>query len=53
MATSRGRLKQTDDKLINLIKCLQELESPYLEFSFLNINNFQWPQKFEVMAARI
>ena len=27
MATSQARLKWTDDKLINLIKCLQEFKS--------------------------
>ena len=41
MATSQGRFKWTNDKPINLIKCLQELYSSYVKFSFLNIDSFQ------------
>ena len=48
MATSQGRFKWTDDKPINLVKCLQELDSSYVKFSFLNIDSFQWLQGFEV-----
>ena len=48
MATSQGRFKWTDDKPINLIKCLKELDSSYVKFAFLNIDSFQWLQGFEV-----
>ena len=51
MATSQGRFKWTDIKPINLVKCLQELESSYGKFSFLNINSFQWLQGFEVIIV--
>ena len=48
METSQGRFKWTDDKPINLRKCLQELDSSYVQFSFLNIDSFQCLQGFEV-----
>ena len=51
MATSQSRFKWTDGKLINLIKCLQESESSYVIFSFLNIDSFQWLQGFEVIIV--
>ena len=34
MTTLQARFKWSDDKLINLIKWLQELESSYVKFSF-------------------
>ena len=49
LATSQGRFKWADDKTINLLKCLQELDSLYIKFSFLNIDSFQWLLGFEVM----
>ena len=49
LATSQGRFKWADDKTINLLKCLQELDSLYVKFSFLNIGSFQWLLGFEVM----
>ena len=49
MTTSQARFKWTDDKLNNLIKCLQEFESSYVKFSFQNIDSFQWLQGFEVI----
>ena len=51
MATSQARFKWTDDKPINLIKCLQELDSSYVKLSCLNIYGFQWPQWFKVIIA--
>ena len=51
MATSQARLKQSNDKPINLIKCLQELGSSYVKFSFLKIDSFQWLQVFEVIIV--
>ena len=51
MATSQARFKLTDDKPINLIKCLQELDSSYIKFSFLNIDIFQWLQGLEVIIV--
>ena len=48
MATSQGRFKLTDDEPINLIKCLRELDSSYVKFSFLNIDSFHWLQGFKV-----
>ena len=47
MSTSPGRFKWTDDKLINLIKCLQDFDSSNVKFSFLNIDGFQWLQGFK------
>ena len=41
MVTSQARFTWTDGKPINLIKYLQELESSYLKFSFLNIDSFR------------
>ena len=41
MVTSQARFTWTDGKPINLIKYLQELESSYLTFSFLNIDSFR------------
>ena len=41
MATSQAGFKWTDDKPINLRKCLEELDSSYVKFSFLNIDSFQ------------
>ena len=38
MTTSQTRFKWTDDKLINLIKCLEKFDSLYVNFSFLNID---------------
>ena len=35
----------------NLMKCSQELDSSYVNFSFLNIDSFQWLQVFEVMVV--
>ena len=49
--TSQRRFKQTDDKPINLIKCLQELDSSYVKFSYLNIDSFQWLQGFEIIIV--
>ena len=37
MGTSQARFKQTDDKLINLIKCLQEFKSS-TEFRYCSSN---------------
>ena len=51
MTTSKARFKWTDDKLNNLVKCLQEFESSYVKFSFLNIDSFQWLQVFEVIIV--
>ena len=51
MATSQARFKWTDDKLINLIKCLQEFTNSYVEFRFLNIDSFQWLQEFKVIMV--
>ena len=51
MATLQGCFKWTNDKLINLIKCLQEFASSYVKFSFLNIDSFQWLQRFEVIVV--
>ena len=48
MTTSQARFKWTDDKLINLIKGLQEFDSSYVKFSFLNTDSFQRLQGFEV-----
>ena len=48
METSQGHFKWTHGKAINLMKCLQELNSSYVKFSFLNIDSFQWLQGFEV-----
>ena len=48
MTTSQTRFKWTDDKLINLIKCLEEFDSSYVNFSFLSID-WQWLQGFEVI----
>ena len=48
MTTSKASFKWTDDKLNNLVKCLQEFESSYVKFSFLNIDSFQWLQGLEV-----
>ena len=38
MMTSQTCFKWTDDKLINVIKCLEEFDSSYVNFSFLNID---------------
>ena len=38
MATLQARFKLTNDKLINLIKYLQEFASSYVKLSFLNID---------------
>ena len=51
MATSQGRFKWTDDKPINLIKCLQELDSSYVKLPLLNNDSFQWLQGFEVIIV--
>ena len=51
MATSQTRFIWTDDKPINLIKCLQEFDSSYVKFSFSNIDSFQWLQGFEVIIV--
>ena len=51
MATSQGRFKWTDDKPIKLMKCLEEFDSSYIKFSFLNIDSFQWLQGFEVITV--
>ena len=42
MATLQAHFKWTNDKLINLIKCLQTFASSHVNFSFLNIDSFQW-----------
>ena len=52
MATSQGHFKCIDHKPINLIKCLQELDSSYVKFSFLNIDTYQW-QGFKVIIILI
>ena len=51
MTISQARFKWTGDKLINLIKCLQEFDSLYAKFTFLNIDSFQWPQGFELIIV--
>ena len=51
MATSQARFKWTDNKFLNLIKCLQEFDSSHVKFSFLNIDSFQWLQGFEVIIV--
>ena len=51
MENWQGGFKWTDDKSVNLIKCLQESESSYVKFSFLNIDSFQWLQEFEVIIV--
>ena len=51
MATSQAHFERADDKPINLIKCLQKLNSSYEKFSFLNIDSFQWLQRFEVIVV--
>ena len=51
MPTSLAWFKWTDVKPINLKKCLQELDSSYVKFSFLNIDSFQWLQWFEVIIV--
>ena len=51
MATSQARFKWSDEKSINLTKCLQELDSLYVKFSILNIYSFQWLQGFEVIIV--
>ena len=48
METSQGRFKWTDEKPINLRKCLQELDSLYVQLTFSNIDSFQCLQGFEV-----
>ena len=48
MATSQASFKRTDDNSINIIKCLQELDSSYVKFSFLNFDSVQWLHGFEV-----
>ena len=53
MSTSQARFKWTNGKSINLIKCLQELDSLYVKFSFLNIDSFQWLQGFKELQKRI
>ena len=40
MSTSQAPFKQTYDKRINLIKCLQEFKRLFVKFSFLNSDNF-------------
>ena len=52
MATSQGHFKCIDHKPINLIKCLQELGSSYIKFSFLNTDTYQW-QGFKVIIILI
>ena len=44
MEIPQARFKWTDDKLISLIKYLQEFDSSYVKFLFLNIDSFQWLQ---------
>ena len=51
ISPSQARFKWTDDKLINVIKCLQESDSSYEKFLFLNIYSFQWLQGFEVIIV--
>ena len=51
MTTSKAHFKWTDDKLNNLVKCLQEFESLYVKFSFLNIDSFQWLEGLEVIIV--
>ena len=51
MATAKARFKWTDDKLINLIKFLQEFDSSYVKFSFFNIDSFQCLRGFEVIIV--
>ena len=51
MATLQPRFRWTDDKLINLIKCLQELKNSYVKFSFLSTDSFQWLKRFEVIRV--
>ena len=51
MVTSQVRLKSTDDEPINLIRSLQEFDSLYGKFSFLNNDSFQWLQGFEVIIV--
>ena len=51
MKTWQGGFKWTDDKAINLMKCLQESDSSHVKFSFLNIDSFQWLQEFEVIIV--
>ena len=41
MATSQESFKCIDHKPINLIKCLEELDSSQVKFSFLNIDIYQ------------
>ena len=33
------------------MKCLEEFDSSYAKFSFLNIDSFQWLQAFEVVIV--
>ena len=49
MATSQGHFKWTDDKTINLMKFLQELESSYVKISFLKNENY----KFQLFVVAI
>ena len=51
MTTSKASFKWTNDKLNNLVKCLQEFESSYVKFSFLNIDSFQWLEGLEVIIV--
>ena len=51
MATAKARFKWTDDKLINLIKFLEEFDSSYVKFSFFNIDSFQCLRGFEVIIV--
>ena len=51
LTTSQARFKWTNDKLINLIKYLQEFDSSNVKFSFLSIDSFQWLQGFEVIVV--
>ena len=46
MVTLQARFKWTGDKLISLIKFLQEVDSSYVKFSSFNIDSFQWLQGF-------
>ena len=48
MATSQASFKWTDDNSINIKKCLQEFDSSYVKFSFLNFDSVQWLHGFEV-----
>ena len=54
MVTSQARCKWTNDKHINLIKCLQDLGSSCVKFSFLNICfNFDFEHLcFDLFLAR-